>query len=53
MQNTNPFLKSELDLLYGEAFQAKTNPTFFSEAKKGNNTRRLLDQITFYEESFF
>ena len=53
MQNTNPFLKSELDLLYGEALQSKTNPTFFGEAKKLNQTRRLLDQVTFYEDSFF
>lgn len=53
MQNTNPFLKSELDLLYGEVLQSKTNPSFCGEAKKLNHTRRLLDQVTFYEESFF
>ena len=53
MQNASPFLKSELDVLYGEAFQAKTTPHFLIDAKKLNSTRRLLDQITFYEESFF
>lgn len=53
MQNTSPFLKSELDVLYGEVFRAKTTSSFLLDSKKLNTTRRLLDQITFYEESFF